>query len=106
MREKYKFSDVKISENSVLIQFFCQVYYLSSSKRNSFTMTKITADVNETLSICSAVGGYGTEISCFTSIIEYFKAGESILIRLREISSSLSLSRKVFETYLGLTKLL
>lgn len=67
-------------------------------------MTKITADVNETLSVCSAVGVYGTEVSCFTSIVEYFKAGESILIRLREISPGINLSRKASHTYLGFTK--
>lgn len=69
-------------------------------------MTKITAGVNETLSVCSAVGVYGTEISCFTSTVEYFKTGESILIRLREMSPGLNLSRKISETYLGLIKLL
>lgn len=69
-------------------------------------MTKITAGVNETLSVCSAMGVYGTEISCFTSIVEYFKTGESMFIRLREISPSISLSRKVSHTYLGFTKLL
>lgn len=69
-------------------------------------MTKITADVNETLSVCSAVGVYGTEISCYTSIVENFKTGESILIRLREMSSSISLSRKASHTYLGFNKLL
>jgi len=68
-------------------------------------MTKVTADVNETLSVCSAAGVYGAEISCFTSIVEYFKTGESILIRLREMSSNISLHRKVSHTYLSLTKL-
>lgn len=80
---------------------------MSSSKRNSFTLAKITPDGNETLSVCSALGGvHGAEISCFTSVVEYLKTGESILIRLREISSGLNLGRKVSETYLGLTKLL
>lgn len=76
-----------------------------SSKRNSFTMTKITVDVNETLSVCSAAGVYGTEISCFTSTVEYFRTGESILIRLREMSSNISLNHKVSHTYLSFTKL-
>lgn len=79
---------------------------MSSTKKNSFSMTKITADLNETLSVCSAVGVSGTEISCFTSIVEYFKPGESILIRLREISTGINLNRKASHTYLGLTKLL
>lgn len=64
------------------------------------------ADVNETLSVCSAVGTYGAELSCFTSVVEYFKAGDSVLIRLREMSSNISLSRKASHTYLGFTKLL
>lgn len=69
-------------------------------------MTKITAEVNETLTVCSSVSVYGAEISCFTSIVEYFKAGESILIRLREMSSNIGLNRKVSHTYLGFTKLM
>lgn len=69
-------------------------------------MTKITAASNETLSVCSAVGVSGTDISCFTSVVEYFKPGESILIRLREMSSGISLNRKPSHTYLGLHKLL
>jgi len=69
-------------------------------------MTKVTAGFNETLSVCSAVGVSGTEISCFTSIVEYFQPGESILIRLREMSSSINLNRKASHTYLGFTKLL
>jgi len=68
-------------------------------------MTKITVDVNETLSVCSAAGVYGTEISCFTSTVEYFRTGESILIRLREMSSNISLNHKVSHTYLSFTKL-
>lgn len=68
-------------------------------------MTKIMAGVNETLSVCSTMGTYGTEISCFTSIVEYFKPGESVLIRLREMSSSINLNRKVSHTYLSFTKL-
>jgi len=64
------------------------------------------ADVNETLSVCSAMGAYGTEISCFTSVVEYFKTGESILVRLREMSSSITLSRRASHTYLSFTKLL
>lgn len=64
------------------------------------------ANVNETLSVCSAVGAYGTEISCFTSIVEHFKAGDSVLIRLREMAANISLSRKASHTYLGFTKLL
>lgn len=68
-------------------------------------MTKISADINETLSVCSATGACGTEISCFTSIVEYFKTGESIIIRLREMSSTISLSRKASHTYIGFTKL-
>lgn len=79
---------------------------MSSSKRNSFAVIKITADTNETLSVCSAVGAYGTELSCFTSIVEHFNIGESILIRLREMTTSISLSRKASHTYLGFTKLL
>ncbi|XP_025421634.1 uncharacterized protein LOC112691561 isoform X2 [Sipha flava] len=85
---------------------YIQVYYLSSSKRNSFAITKITSDVNETLSVCSAMGVYGTEISCFTSLMEHFKTGDSILIRLREMSLNINLSRRVSHTYLGLVKLL
>ncbi|CAH1721836.1 uncharacterized protein LOC114127422 isoform X2 [Aphis gossypii] len=83
-----------------------QVYYLSSAMRNSFSITKVTAALNETLSVCSAVGVSGTEISCFTSVVEYFKPGESILIRLREMSSGINLNRKASHTYLSFTKLL
>ncbi|XP_025194022.1 uncharacterized protein LOC112593721 [Melanaphis sacchari] len=83
-----------------------QVYYLSSTKRNSFSITKVTSSINETLSVCSAVSVSGTEISCFTSIVEYFKPGESIFIRLREMSSGINLNRKASHTYLGFTKLL
>lgn len=68
-------------------------------------MTKVTGNANETLSVCSAAGVYGTEISCFTSTVEYFKTGESVLIRLREMTSSISLNRKVSHTYLSFTKL-
>ncbi|XP_008182633.2 uncharacterized protein LOC100570333 isoform X2 [Acyrthosiphon pisum] len=108
------YSPVKLTSRRTLIEIvdpglylvYIQVYYLSSAKKNSFSMTKVTADLNETLSVCSAVGVSGTEISCFTSIVEYFKPGESILIRLREMSTGVNLNRKASHTYLGFTKLL
>lgn len=73
--------------------------------RNSFTMTKKTVNANETLSVCSSMGVHGTEISCFTSIVEYFKTGESFFVRLREMSSNINLNRRGSHTYLGLLKL-
>ncbi|CAI6345221.1 unnamed protein product [Macrosiphum euphorbiae] len=108
------YSPVKLTSRRTLIEIvdpglylvYIQVYYLSSTKKNSFSMTKVTAGLNETLSVCSAVGVSGTEISCFTSIVEYFKPGESILIRLREMSTGINLNRKASHTYLGFTKLL
>ncbi|XP_060853884.1 uncharacterized protein LOC132931854 isoform X2 [Rhopalosiphum padi] len=108
------YSPIKLTSRRTLLEIVdqglylvnIQVYYLSSTKRNSFSITKVTAALNETLSVCSAVGVSGTEISCFTSIVEYFKPGESILIRLREMSSGINLNRKASHTYLGFTKLL
>ncbi|XP_050422951.1 uncharacterized protein LOC126834815 isoform X1 [Adelges cooleyi] len=89
-----------------LYLIYIQVYYLSSTKRNSFAVTKLSSNINDTLAVCSCMGDLGAEMSCFTSIVDYFKVGESISVRLREkLSSGMLLSRKGTHTYLGLTKL-